>query len=42
VVRYPRTEQAFKGMLFTGTGKAIAGTSRMADRDAAFYATREE
>jgi hypothetical protein len=29
-------------MLFTGTGKAIAGTSRMADRDAAFYATREE
>ena len=42
VVRYPRTEQAFKGMLFTGTGKAIAGTSRMADRDAGFYATREE
>jgi hypothetical protein len=41
VVKYPRTEQVFKGMLFTGTGKAMAGTSRMAERDAAFYATRE-
>ena len=41
-VRYPRTEQVFKGMLFTGTGKAIAGTSRMVDREAGFYATREE
>ena len=35
-------EQVFKGMLFTGTGKAIAGTSRMVDREAGFYATREE
>ena len=42
MVKFPRTEQVFKGMLFTGDGKAIAGTSRMADRDAAFYATREE
>ena len=41
-VKFPRTEQVFKGMLFTGTGKAIAGTSRMVDREAAFYATREE
>ena len=42
MVKFPRTEQVFKGMLFTGTGKAIAGTSRMVDREAAFYATREE
>jgi hypothetical protein len=42
MVKFPRTEQVFKGMLFTGTGKAIAGTSRILDRDAAFYATREE
>jgi hypothetical protein len=42
VVKFPRTEQVFKGMLFTGNGKAIAGTSRMVERDAAFYATREE
>jgi len=41
-VKLPRTEQTFKGMLFTGNGKAIAGTSRLIDRDSAFYAVREE
>jgi hypothetical protein len=41
-VKFPRTEQLFKGMLFTGNGKAIAGTSRLAGRDWAFYAVREE
>jgi hypothetical protein len=39
-VRFPRSEQVFKGMLFTGNGKAIAGTSRLAERDAGFYAVR--
>jgi hypothetical protein len=41
-VRFPRSEQVFKGMLFTGNGKAIAGASRLAERDAAFYAVRSE
>jgi len=41
-VRLPRVEQAFKGMLFTGNGKAIAGTSRLAGQTSAFYATRQE
>jgi hypothetical protein len=41
-VKLPRTEQVFRGMLFTGDGKAIAGTSRLAGRDSAFYAVREE
>lgn len=41
-IKLPRTQQTFKGMLFTGDGKAMAGTSRMIDREAAFYATREE
>jgi hypothetical protein len=41
-VRFPRSEQVFKGMLFTGNGKAIAGTSRLAEREAAFYAVRAE
>jgi hypothetical protein len=41
-VKFPRTEQFFKGMLFTGDGKALAGTSRLIDREAAFYALREE
>ncbi len=41
-VKFPRSEQVFKGMLFTGNGKAIAGTSRLAERDSAFYAVRSE
>jgi hypothetical protein len=41
-IKFPRVEQTFKGMLFTGDGKAMAGTSRLAEREAAFYATREE
>lgn len=41
-VRLPRTEQAFRGHMFTGNGKAIAGTSKMAEREAGFYAVREE
>ena len=41
-VKLPRTEHTFKGMLFTGNGKAIAGTSRLAGRDSAFYAVRQE
>jgi hypothetical protein len=41
-IKFPRTEQVFKGMLFTGTGKAMAGTSRLAEREAAWYAVRQE
>jgi hypothetical protein len=41
-IRFPRVEQTFKGMLFTGNGQALAGTSRMVERDAAFYAVRIE
>jgi hypothetical protein len=41
-VKLPRTEQTFKGMLFTGNGKAIAGTSKLAGRESAFYAVRQE
>ena len=41
-ISLPRAEQAFKGHLFTAGGMAIAGTSRLGDRDAAFYAVREE
>jgi hypothetical protein len=41
-IKFPRTEQTFKGMLFTGDGKAIAGTSRLAEREAAFYALRDQ
>ena len=41
-VKFPRSEQIFQGMLFTGDGKAIAGTSRLPNAKSAFYAVREE
>ncbi len=41
-VQFPNAEQTFQGCLFTGDGKALAGTSRLAERDAGFYALRVE
>jgi hypothetical protein len=41
-IKFPRTEQAFQGMLFTGDGRVLTGTSRLQDREAGFYAVREE
>ena len=41
-VTFPRTAQYFRGMLFTGDGRAMAGTSRLQDRETAFYAVRIE
>lgn len=41
-IKFPRTEQTFQGWLFTGNAKAIAGSSRLQEREAGFYATRAE
>ncbi len=41
-IQFPRTLETFRGMLFTGDGRAIAGTSRLQDREAGFYAVRVE
>jgi hypothetical protein len=41
-VQFPNAEQLFQGCLFTGDGKALTGTSRMAEREAGFYALRVE
>ena len=41
-VKLPRVEQTFQGWLFTGDARAITGSSRMADREAGFYALRVE
>ncbi len=41
-VKFPRTEQIFQGMLFTGDGRVLTGTSRLQEREAGFYAVREE
>jgi hypothetical protein len=39
-VQFPQTQQQYEGMMFTGNGKAIAGTSKLQEKEAAFYATR--
>jgi hypothetical protein len=41
-VQFPRTEQVFQGMLFTGDGAALTGTSRIDNRESGFYAVRVE
>jgi hypothetical protein len=41
-VQFPRSEQTFQGWLFTGDGKALAGSSRLAEHEAGFYAVRVE
>ncbi len=39
-IHYPQAVETFEGHLFTGNGKALAGTAVLGDRPAAFYATR--
>ena len=39
-IKFPRTKEIFQGWMFTGDGKAIAGSSRLEDREAGFYALR--
>jgi hypothetical protein len=41
-VQFPRTEQTFQGLMFTGDGKAIVGTSRIVQHETGFYAVRVE
>jgi hypothetical protein len=41
-IKFPRSEERFQGFLFTGDGQAIAGTSRLQEREAGFYAQRVE
>jgi hypothetical protein len=41
-VTFPRTMQAFYGMMFTGDGRVITGTSILQERETGFYAVRVE
>jgi hypothetical protein len=41
-IKFPATTQTFNGHMFTGDGKAIAGTTKMLEREAGFYAVRIE
>jgi hypothetical protein len=42
VIVFPRTRQQFTGWMFTGDARAIAGYTRLQDRDTGFYALRLE
>ena len=42
VVKLPQTQETFEGYMFTGDGKAIAGSCKLQDREAGFYAPRIE
>jgi len=39
-IKFPRTKEVFQDWMFTGDGKAIAGSSRLEGREAGFYALR--
>jgi hypothetical protein len=39
-IKFPATTETFTGFMFTGDGKAIAGTTKMLEREAGFYAER--
>jgi hypothetical protein len=41
-IKFPRSEQTFQGFLFTGDGQYLTGSSRLAEREAGFYARRVE
>lgn len=39
-ITYPQTFQSFSGMMFTADGRVITGSSRLQERETAFYAMR--
>jgi hypothetical protein len=41
-IRFSQTEQQYQGFMFTGDGRAIAGVSKLKDRESGFYAVRVE
>jgi hypothetical protein len=40
-IKFPRVVETLRGWMFTGDGRAIAGTSRLQEHEAGFYAVRE-
>jgi hypothetical protein len=41
-IHFPRSEQIFRGWMFTGDAKALVGSSKLVDREVGFYAVRVE
>lgn len=39
-IKFPRSEQTFRGWMFTGDAKALVGASKLVDRETGFYAVR--
>jgi hypothetical protein len=41
-ITFPKSVQSFQGLMFTGDGRAIVGSSRLQDRETGFYAIRAD
>ena len=41
-IKFPRSEQTFRGWMFTGDARALVGASKLVDRESGFYAVRVE
>src|SRR6516162_1595920 len=41
-ITFPKSVQSFQGLMFTGDGRAIVGSSRLQDRETGFYAVRSD
>ena len=41
-ITFPKSVQSFQGLMFTGDGRAIVGSSRLQDRETGFYAVRAD
>jgi hypothetical protein len=42
LIKFPKTEQVFRGWMYTGNGLSITGWSKMQEREAGFHAVRIE
>jgi hypothetical protein len=41
-IKFPRSEQNFRGWMFTGDARVLVGSSKLVDRETGFYAVRVE
>jgi hypothetical protein len=41
-IKFPRSEQTFRGWMFTANAKVLVGASKLVDRETGFYAVRVE
>jgi hypothetical protein len=41
-IKFPRSEQTFRGWMFTGDARVLVGASKLVERESGFYAVRVE